>query len=1012
MSRAVLKITDGTPVNTMDLLSPRLGYILCDWRPSRPEFDLTNDHNWFSGVETPAFLTQKPAIDVFTFNARHTDVDQLIEDEKKLSRILYFASLYWTGERSVRRPFYIIAKSKKETKYRYATIFSTQLHDDSNPYSSPFFSRKPASTGLTVPISHGPWLDYIPGGDGLPMYENVTSYINHTYEPPNATNFLNDDMRIMLPNFVSHNAITHIFRGGDEPNMIDQAQDIGYDLFVTGGSSSYTYIGMEISEEAYVSFKSAWPGLTMNITTSAAYAPTVGSFFQWQVYLETGPGVYSWVTIDVDDGTEEFSQPGTVIFDPSSYGSGKYFWGWAQFNDIGGYWVRVRPWGLFTSVPAVSVRHPTAVTTGHFDVLLAADEMSDILSPPLPDSPPKLPPNSPPPIDPDPGIQSAPLEPPIAQIVIVSEDSEGTAGNIPFRLTFDSAESTSSANARWDIFVTPPKYFLNLIGETVSVPLDYEGPYSYFFHSENWYGDTTHSIRGEGHWYVTDPVWKVAIDFYAWSLAPDIGEVITFDISNSVFDTPSDTIDHSVWQWGDYTQTIDAGAVLNGSHAYTQPGVYNVALEVHYTSGRVATTTKFGMVDVKSDVTASFLTKSRRGFAPFNPEFDASYSTSSSGTIVSYEWWFGDGTTGAGVKPNKSYEAQGVYSVTLKVTDSFAGTSTLSVDNFIYVDNRLLYPGDSGIFMQLDFKPSAIDIDPYVANKMYIGAKSMYDDDVAKFQGFIPVYKNNSTPVGVGLNMAPYGSIVALESAYTGFVYEAPLQVTGNPEVGTEERYTSLYFGTNVYKRYRGAYRIFLRMSSDVNVAKGELYFSAGVSSEALESTALSRTKRVSMALHPSYITVVDLGSVVLGGKEFVVRNLDIFWQFFGTKSGQKIRMFDVVLIPQDEWFTELDFSDIKWSSGQNYELSTGSLTYTGELESKIWSPQSNFVTSIPVTIPGKPLATTGKDMRFTVFSTRYDNYIPRFQPEIPVEYSSFDWFYELANVTKVNRYFSSIGDR
>jgi PKD repeat protein len=48
--------------------------------------------------------------------------------------------------------------------------------------------------------------------------------------------------------------------------------------------------------------------------------------------------------------------------------------------------------------------------------------------------------------------------------------------------------------------------------------------------------------------------------------------------------------------------------------------------------------------------------------------FNGSSSTDD-GTIVSYSWNFGDGTTGTGVSPSKTYAAGGTYNVTLTVTD-------------------------------------------------------------------------------------------------------------------------------------------------------------------------------------------------------------------------------------------------------------------------------------------------------------------------------------------------------
>jgi len=58
--------------------------------------------------------------------------------------------------------------------------------------------------------------------------------------------------------------------------------------------------------------------------------------------------------------------------------------------------------------------------------------------------------------------------------------------------------------------------------------------------------------------------------------------------------------------------------------------------------------------------------------------FDASASTSDNGYIISYEWYFGDSTSGTGIVVNKVYEAAGNYTVTLTVTDSEGAKATAS----------------------------------------------------------------------------------------------------------------------------------------------------------------------------------------------------------------------------------------------------------------------------------------------------------------------------------------------
>src|SRR5216117_495000 len=51
-------------------------------------------------------------------------------------------------------------------------------------------------------------------------------------------------------------------------------------------------------------------------------------------------------------------------------------------------------------------------------------------------------------------------------------------------------------------------------------------------------------------------------------------------------------------------------------------------------------------------------------------------SSDPDGWIISYEWDFGDGTTGSGEMPAHAYSLEGTYWVTLTVTDSNGATST------------------------------------------------------------------------------------------------------------------------------------------------------------------------------------------------------------------------------------------------------------------------------------------------------------------------------------------------
>ncbi|QZP38111.1 PKD domain-containing protein [Halobaculum magnesiiphilum] len=80
--------------------------------------------------------------------------------------------------------------------------------------------------------------------------------------------------------------------------------------------------------------------------------------------------------------------------------------------------------------------------------------------------------------------------------------------------------------------------------------------------------------------------------------------------------------------------------------------------------------------DQNEDPTAAFTASPSSPDAGEGVSFDASGSSDADGSIASYEWDFGDGSTATGVSPSHTFDDAGEYDVTLTVTDDDGATAT------------------------------------------------------------------------------------------------------------------------------------------------------------------------------------------------------------------------------------------------------------------------------------------------------------------------------------------------
>lgn len=188
---------------------------------------------------------------------------------------------------------------------------------------------------------------------------------------------------------------------------------------------------------------------------------------------------------------------------------------------------------------------------------------------------------------------------------------------------------------------------------------------------------------------------------------------ITFDASKST-DSDGQIIDYR-WDFGD-------GGKATGkkvTYTYTKKGKYKAILSVLDNDFRVGTA-QVEIVATMGEPFASFVASSTRGMVPLTVTFDASESMDVDGTISSYGWSFGDGTTGTGKVTTKTYTQGGTYPVILTVTDNEgkSGTASMNVVAFQKPTAKFTATPTYGVLpLKVDFDASAsTDVDGTIAS--------------------------------------------------------------------------------------------------------------------------------------------------------------------------------------------------------------------------------------------------------------------------------------------------------
>ncbi len=149
------------------------------------------------------------------------------------------------------------------------------------------------------------------------------------------------------------------------------------------------------------------------------------------------------------------------------------------------------------------------------------------------------------------------------------------------------------------------------------------------------------------------------------SITPDPGSITTVLKLDASESTDDGTITEYLWEFSD-------GGIRHGDKAkyqFADTGTYTIRLTVTDDRGGVSSSVREIEILESLPPVVSFTIDPPFGTQNTTYLFDATASYDPDGTIVKYQWDFGDGFSSKSVTPRHKFETPGDYEITLTLTD-------------------------------------------------------------------------------------------------------------------------------------------------------------------------------------------------------------------------------------------------------------------------------------------------------------------------------------------------------